>query len=131
MTSPPEFAKGLWSLASPVTTNVAGDKRNTSIKPKTIPTTQRLVYCQMEQHARRQIPRPVIKAGTKVRFTEKPFVNNGTTYDRGSLIITKSDNKRMDNFGTIVNSIANMNKSLLEPAVKLFRYLRPDFVCPT
>jgi hypothetical protein len=24
-----------------------------------------------------------------------------------------------------------MNKSLLEPAVKLFRYLRPDFVCPT
>jgi hypothetical protein len=72
----------------------------------------------------------LLKAGVKVRFTEKPFVNNGTTYDRGSLIITKSDNKRMDNFGTIVNSIANMNKRSLEPAVSSFATTGPDFGSP-
>ncbi|KQC34549.1 zinc carboxypeptidase [Nonlabens sp. YIK11] len=72
----------------------------------------------------------LLKAGIKVRFTEKPFVNNGTTYDRGSLIITKSDNKRIDNFGSIVNSVANEFKRGLEPALSSFATSGPDFGSP-
>ncbi|SCY18161.1 Zinc carboxypeptidase [Nonlabens sp. Hel1_33_55] len=72
----------------------------------------------------------LLKAGIKVRFTEKPFVNNGTTYDRGSLIITKSDNMRMDNFGLIVNSVANEFKRELEPALSSFATSGPDFGSP-
>lgn len=72
----------------------------------------------------------LLKAGIKVRFTEKPFVNNGITYDRGSLIITKSDNKRMDNFGLIVNSVANEFKRGLEPAISSFATTGPDFGSP-
>lgn len=35
----------------------------------------------------------LFKAGLKVRYSENPFTINGKTYDRGTLIITREDNK--------------------------------------
>ncbi len=43
----------------------------------------------------------------KVRHSHKPFSLNGKTYDRGSLIITKGDNKNNPSFLAMLNKIAN------------------------
>ena len=37
----------------------------------------------------------LLKHNIKVRFTEKPFKSNNTNFERGSLIITKGDNKHI------------------------------------
>ncbi|NQY05770.1 MAG: zinc carboxypeptidase, partial [Flavobacteriaceae bacterium] len=41
----------------------------------------------------------------RVRFTEKPFENSGKTFERGTLIITKGDNRNLDNFTSRLNKI--------------------------
>jgi len=122
-------AYGLEAVAS--TTNVAAMSATLDIKTKDNTNNTATGYIakwNSMQDAR--FLAKLLKAGIKVRFTEKPFVNNGTTYDRGSLIITKSDNKRIDNFGLIVNSVANEFKRGLEPAVSSFATSGPDFGSP-
>lgn len=49
----------------------------------------------------------LLKNEIKVRFSEKDFVINGQKFDRGSLVITKSDNKNMPDYNEKVTSIAN------------------------
>src|SRR5690606_18572103 len=49
----------------------------------------------------------LLKENIKVRFTEKPFAINGQNFDRGSLVITKSDNKHNPDFNTLVTKTAN------------------------
>ncbi|MEM9678807.1 MAG: M14 metallopeptidase family protein [Bacteroidota bacterium] len=48
----------------------------------------------------------LLKQGFKVRFTEEPFTSNGQRFDRGSLIITKGDNKHIKPFVSQLNTIA-------------------------
>jgi len=51
----------------------------------------------------------LLQAGVRVRFAEKTFTVNGKTFDRGSLIITKGDNKNVANFHDTVFDIAIEN----------------------
>jgi len=52
----------------------------------------------------------LLQQGIRVRFTEKPLVSGGNSFDRGSLIITKSDNKNVEKFTQKVISLANTLK---------------------
>jgi uncharacterized membrane protein len=52
----------------------------------------------------------LLQQGIRVRFTEKSFVSAGNTYDRGSLIITRSDNKNIEKFTQKISSLANEMK---------------------
>ncbi len=72
----------------------------------------------------------LLKAGIKVRFTEKPMTNGGQKYDRGTLIITKSDNKNNKNFVDHLYKIADVNSRKLIPATSSFSDAGPDFGSP-
>lgn len=49
----------------------------------------------------------LLQQGVKVRFSEKDLSFNGKEFPRGSLVITKGDNLKKNNFHAVVNSIAN------------------------
>lgn len=50
----------------------------------------------------------------RVRYAHKPFTLDGISHERGTLIITKSDNKQINNFNTILtNASKNHNKTLI------------------
>jgi hypothetical protein len=49
----------------------------------------------------------LLKAGVNVRFAEQPFSMNGTTYERGALMISRADNSHIQNFDKIVTDAAN------------------------
>jgi len=53
------------------------------------------------------------KAKIRVRVAHKPYVSNGKKHERGSLIITRGDNKNNKNFDPDLNKLATeYNKSL-------------------
>lgn len=52
----------------------------------------------------------LLQQGIRVRFTEKPLVSGGNSFDRGSIIITRSDNKNVEKFTQKVISLANRMK---------------------
>jgi len=72
----------------------------------------------------------LLKAEIKVRFTEKPLTNSGKQFDRGSLIITKSDNKNRPDLGTVVNQLASKHRRELTAATSSFSTDGPDFGSP-
>ncbi|MBE16771.1 MAG: zinc carboxypeptidase [Cytophagaceae bacterium] len=72
----------------------------------------------------------LLTEGIKVRFSEKPFVNAGIPYDRGSLIITKSDNKDINNLSQKLTALANTHQRQLSAASSSFADNGPDFGSP-
>ena len=55
----------------------------------------------------------LIRNKIRVRYAHKPFTLDGISHERGTLIITKSDNKQINNFNTILtNASKNHNKTL-------------------
>ena len=72
----------------------------------------------------------LLKNNIKVRFTEKPFSSNGTNFERGSLIITKGDNKHITNFTATINKIAQKNSRSLTTITSGFSQTTPDIGSP-
>ena len=69
----------------------------------------------------------LLKEGIKVRFTEKPFSNNGISYERGSLVITKSDNKTRADFNEVISTLSRKHNRTLNPTNTSFSTSGPDF----
>ncbi|MFT7188024.1 MAG: putative membrane protein [Sediminicola sp.] len=55
----------------------------------------------------------LLKEEVRVRYTEKPFTLNGKKYDRGSLIITNTDNKYKKGFLSLLEESAKKNNKTL------------------
>ncbi|QHI38826.1 hypothetical protein IMCC3317_42260 [Kordia antarctica] len=55
----------------------------------------------------------LLQKGFRVRFSEKPFTSGGNTFDSGSLIITRSDNKNIEDLHKKVTDIANTSEITL------------------
>ncbi len=72
----------------------------------------------------------LLKEGIRVRVSEMPFENNNQKFDRGSLVITKSDNRMTENFDAKVVKIANEHSRTLTPATSGFASSGPDFGSP-
>ncbi len=68
----------------------------------------------------------LLKNDIKVRFTEKPMNYKGESFDRGSLIISKRDNKRMLNFEKGIVEIANEHQRSLSVVRTGFMDVGPD-----
>ena len=68
----------------------------------------------------------LLKKNVKVRFTQKPIVYKGNTFDRGSLIIAKRDNKSIADFEKLVADLANDNKRALTVVQSGFMDGGPD-----
>lgn len=72
----------------------------------------------------------LLKEGIKVRVSEMAFENNSKKFDRGSLVITKSDNRTTENFDAKLVEIANAHNRQLSPATTSFATSGPDFGSP-
>ena len=55
----------------------------------------------------------LLRHKVRVRYAHKPFTLDGKSYGRGSLIITKSDNKNLDNFTQILADASKNNSKEL------------------
>ncbi|HEY9185041.1 MAG TPA: M14 family metallopeptidase [Salegentibacter sp.] len=72
----------------------------------------------------------LLKEDIKVRFSEVPFENDNKKFDRGSLVITKSDNKNLEDFDKKVSRIADEHQRELLAAKTGFAGSGPDFGSP-
>jgi len=57
----------------------------------------------------------LMKENIRVRFAKNPFHVEGKEFDRGSLIITKGDNKNHNDFVETLSRVAKNNKTVLTP----------------
>lgn len=69
----------------------------------------------------------LLQKGIRVRFTEKPFTLDGKSYERGTLIILRNDNKKNSNFDEIVTKTANKHGRVTTPAFTGFVSAGKDF----
>ena len=72
----------------------------------------------------------LLQNNIKIRFSEKELSFNNTTYSRGSLIITRSDNKKNKKFDKTVTEIANQHQRQLVAATSSFSDNGTDFGSP-
>lgn len=72
----------------------------------------------------------LLKQNIKVRFTEKPIIAEGKSFNQGSLIIVRGDNKRAIDFDKIVLKSANKYNRELHPIQSGFSSNGPDFGSP-
>ena len=69
----------------------------------------------------------LLKAGIKIRFTEVALENASQQFAPGSLIITKSDNRNLEDFDSKLIAIANKYNRQLSVASTGFATSGPDF----
>ena len=71
----------------------------------------------------------LLKNNIKVRFTSKDITtkNPERTFNKGSLIVTRADNKSLDNFDSAVVNIANKHNKFTIPVASGFSKKGPDF----
>ena len=69
----------------------------------------------------------LLKHGIRVRFSEKPLSFNKKEFDRGSLVITRSDNQSLPKFDEVVNTIANLYQRELYASMTSFSDNGTDF----
>lgn len=72
----------------------------------------------------------ILKKGIKVRFSGIPFENSNQKFNSGSLVITKSDNRKLENFDSKLVEIANKYNRKLTAAASSFATSGPDFGSP-
>jgi len=72
----------------------------------------------------------LLQEGIKVRFSEKKFGLAGENFERGSLVITKSDNRNVENYDKKVTEIANKHRRKLFIAPTSFSDTGTDFGSP-
>ena len=72
----------------------------------------------------------LLKQNIKIRFTEKPLKTENKSFNRGSLIIVRGDNKKIDDFDNIVLKSANKYNRVLHAVQSGFSNRGPDFGSP-
>lgn len=122
-------AYGLDAIAS--TSNVASNSSNPFAKNSSSLSSNAAGYLvKWNSMDDAQFLADLLKANVKVRFSEKPFSNNGQTYERGTLIITKSDNKNTTDLAQTVNKLATEHNRQVTIATSSFSDWGPDFGSP-
>lgn len=72
----------------------------------------------------------MLKEGINVRVSGIPFENSNQKFNSGSLVITKSDNRKLENFDSKLVEIANKHNRQLTAATSSFATSGPDFGSP-
>lgn len=122
------YAYGLDCVAS--TSLVAANGANPSMKPinQVAPATSLAGYI-VEWNSMQDATflADLLQQDIKVRFSEKDLSINGQKYSKGSLVITKSDNRTNENFTEIVTKTANKHHRNLNVATTSFSDNGTDF----
>ncbi|MDX1720374.1 MAG: M14 family metallopeptidase, partial [Salegentibacter mishustinae] len=123
------YAYGLEAVAS--TREVSSEENSTNAEITNTPNPSGAGYVSKWNALQdAQFLAELLKENIKVRFTEIPFTSEGKKFDRGSLIITKSDNKTKEDFDNTVVEIANKHQRELLAANTSFAGNGPDFGSP-
>ena len=74
----------------------------------------------------------LLKKNVKVRFSEKSFTTfePNRNFEKGTLIITRGDNKQLTDFDTIITDSANSFGRITTPVMSGFSQSGPDFGSP-
>ncbi|GGG25650.1 M14 family metallopeptidase [Christiangramia forsetii] len=120
------YAYGLDAVAS--NKIISGSEKSNNNNIQNSPNTDGAGYVSKWNSMKdAQFLADLIKNDIKVRFSEVSFESNGQQFVPGSLIITKSDNLKTENFDTKVIEIANDHKRQLLTAETSFAGSGPDF----
>ena len=121
------YAYGLEAVAS--TKKVASEQISETATLQTLTDAYGYV-CKWDSMDDAQFLSELLKHNYKVRFTEKPFKSKDTNFERGSLIITKGDNKHINNFLETLNTLAKKHKQPLTEINSGFSQITPDIGSP-
>ncbi|WP_299335891.1 M14 family metallopeptidase [uncultured Psychroserpens sp.] len=123
------YAYGLDAIAS--RSLVATDKSVPRTLPYTIANSGATGYA-LEWNSMKdaQFLAELLKAGIKVRFTEKPFAAQGKNFDRGALIIVRGDNKTIDDLDNKIIQMAFRHNRSPKAITSGFSTSGPDFGSP-
>lgn len=122
------YAYGLDAVASKSLVSTAAVGKTPQLNTKNTSATGYVIKWNSLQDA--QFLSDLLKQGIKVRFTEKPFTAQDQTYERGSLIIVRGDNKKIDNFDDKLVSTGNEHSRVLNAITSGFSTSGPDFGSP-
>jgi len=123
------YAYGLETIAS--TTLVPANGSNPAVKTTNSPMPSGAGYiAKWNSLYDAAFLADLLKNDIKVRFSEKELRFNGKDFGRGSLVITKSDNRTNPDFHTMVTKIANDHNRELYASSTSFSDNRTDFGSP-
>ncbi|WP_347922340.1 M14 metallopeptidase family protein [Pontimicrobium sp. SW4] len=117
------YAYGLETIASTSLVNTT----NTINKTTVVPLTNAYGYVSDWNSLKdAKFLTALLNKNVKVRFNHKPFSQKGNTFNRGSLIILQRDNTHIDNFTSVLNTIAQNKKQPLTAITTGFSDTFPD-----
>ena len=123
------YAYGLQTIGS--TTLISGNETSDSAFSKNISNRNTVGYItKWNSMQDATFLADLLQHKVKVRFSEKDFDNNGKHFKKGSLIITKSDNRTLKNYDSVVIAISNTHKRKLHAATSGFSNNGYDFGSP-
>lgn len=123
------YAYGLETIAS--TTIISADKSSLSNNALNTPLPSGAGYISKWNSMQdASFLAELLKNNIKVRFSEKDLSFDGNSFKRGSLVITKSDNRTNSGFHQLVTSIANKHERKLFAATSSFSDNGTDFGSP-
>ncbi|MBG50251.1 MAG: zinc carboxypeptidase [Pseudozobellia sp.] len=109
------FAYGLEAVASEAAIGYNPVRPETSIKDNAVAEGAYAYLTKWNSFNDAQFLSELIKEGIRVRYAKKPFVQDGRSYERGSLIITQADNQFLDDFIGKLSKAASKHKRELFP----------------
>ncbi|MDB3976935.1 M14 family metallopeptidase [Flavobacteriaceae bacterium] len=122
------YAYGLEAIASKTLVNATQSKTQNNIENTNTTAAGFIASWDTIKDAR--FLAALLQQNMKVRFTEKKLRFGGENFDRGSLVITKSDNKGNPNFYQELNKIANEHGRILFASKTTFGDTRTDMGSP-
>ncbi|CAM3313918.1 M14 metallopeptidase family protein [Zobellia roscoffensis] len=110
------YAYGLDAIASETKVNAnldSGKIIQATSKPSDYTTNAYAFITEWKSFSDAQFLADLLKKNIKTRHAKKPFVLDGISYDHGTLIITKADNKNTPDFLNTLSTIASKHKQVL------------------
>ncbi len=100
------YAYGIQAYATTQMVSIAAIEKN-DFESQSVPSKAYAFVSKWESMKDARFLAALLKANVKVRFSKKPFNYKGQSFERGSLIIAKRDNKHIGNFEEKIVAIAN------------------------
>ncbi|WP_378187117.1 M14 family metallopeptidase [Aquimarina sp. W85] len=123
------YAYGLEAIASKTLVPHTKNKSNTVTIPTTNPEGAGYI-ARWNSVKDAAFMADLLRHNIKVRFSEKDFTNGTETFKKGSLIISKSDNRTLKNYDSTVIEIAKTHKRNIVAAASGFATTGVDFGSP-
>ena len=118
------YAYGLQAVASK---RIVDSRKIESTFSSSAPLSRAFGYvCEWNSMADAKFLSVLLQKGIKVRYTDKPFNSNGSSYKPGALLITLRDNLKVENFVETLAQLAESHQLQLKPIQSGYSEKTPD-----